>query len=765
MDAVATRNRVLGRFAAHKETAATLGLFAGTLFLSALLLFSAQPMFARMVLPKLGGSPSVWAVSMCFFQAVLLAGYCYAHALNRFVPIRIAPLIHLGLLAMAVIALPIGLPASRAEPPVGDAYFWLIATLSLGVGLPFFAVSANAPLLQAWFSRSGHPHANDPYFLYGASNLGSLVALLAYPVLLEPLAGTKTQATLWTVGFIVLGLSIAFCGLMMAANLAHWRQAGFNAAHTKPSTRCVAGLAWSQRFGWVWLAAIPSALLVAFTSFISTDIGSAPFLWVLPLAAFLATFILVFRERPTISHRILLTLQPCVVAGALVGQVIPGTPGWVVSITFAMLAFIVTTLIAHRELYERRPATEQLTEFYLWMSLGGVLGGVFAAIVAPQIFNTIWEYPLLLVLGLACRPGLAAGLTDRREVRDAAVIVGPGLACLALLGIATKLQLIAANNVLSIIFILGFGSLSLVAGTRPVRQLGCAAVMGLTLVMLPSLLTRGEAERSFFGVHIVATSADKDLRMLLHGTTLHGAQRLVDNGGTIAGDPEPLTYYYSGSPLARGVEAARVASGKLRGGLRAGVIGLGTGSMACHAKSGETWRFFEIDPVVVKIARDPSRFSYLERCRPNADIVLGDARLTIAKEPQTSFDYLIVDAFSSDVVPVHLMTVEAVELYLSKLSPNGILAMHVSNRYMDLPAVLSSVAGRISGINVALAKDTTAINGFDKVASDVVFITKSDAALQPIRVFPYIVDMPTPELRAWTDDFSNIIAAIWRKHK
>lgn len=765
MDAAAIGQRLTSRIAAQKDTAAALGLFAGTLFLSALLLFSVQPMFARMVLPKLGGSPSVWAVSMCFFQAVLLAGYCYAHALNRFAQPRIAPLIHLALLGIAVLALPIGLPASRAEPPAGDAYLWLIGTLALGVGLPFFAVSANAPLLQAWFARTGHPHGNDPYFLYGASNLGSLIALLAYPVLFEPFAGIHTQAALWAAAFVLLGIAIAFCGLAMLINLAP-KNAAASQDQTAPfAAPAAATLGWSQRLAWVGLAAVPSGLLVAYSSYVSTDIASAPFLWVMPLAAFLATFILVFKERPSLSHNVLLTMQPALLGGVLLGLATPGDRGWLIASICGTAAFFVTTMVAHRELYERRPASGHLTEFYLWMSLGGVLGGVFAALVAPQIFNSIWEFPLLLVLGMACRPGFAAALADRRDLRDAFMIAAAAVVAMTAIAVAMKLGHVGPTSLPRIVFLTCFAALTLLASYKPARQMIYATVMALTVAILPSPMNRGDAERSFFGVHRVAASADKEMRLLMHGTTIHGAERLIDKNGTTVTDAKPATYYYPGGPMARGVDAARVASGKLRDGLKVGVVGLGAGSMACYARGGEAWRFYEIDPVVVKIARNPSRFTFLDRCRPNADIVLGDARLTVAKEPTGAFHYLVVDAFSSDSVPVHLLTVEALQLYLDKLAPNGILALHVSNRHLDLVSVLAAATQKLPGVHTILADDRISERSLDSAASHVVFITKSPAALQPLQIFPYMTAMPEPRQAAWTDDYSNILMAIWRKYR
>jgi hypothetical protein len=762
MEAVTLRANLARRLSFARDHGVVLFAFSATLFVSALLLFSVQPIFAKMVLPKLGGSPSVWAVSMCFFQAVLLAGYGYAHILNRFVANAYAPLVHLAVLGTALLLLPFGVPAAAAEPPPGDAYVWLIGVLAAGVGLPFFAISAQAPLLQAWFSQSGHPHASDPYFLYGASNLGSLVALLSYPVVLEPVVGLATQARLWTGAFVILGLMIAACGLL--AIVASREGGGSRTAVA--SDEAAGSVRWSERARWVALAFVPSGLLVAFTSYVTIDIASAPFLWVIPLAMFLATFVLVFRDRPVIPHRTLLLVQPILIAIVLLGISTSGSKGWIIGITSGMVAFFVTTMVCHRELYEQRPAGRHLTEFYMWMSLGGVLGGVFAAIVAPQLFNAIYEFPLLLVLGMACRPGIAAALRDRKELLGAGTVFAVSFGAVAVLaaGIATAVAPKALAGVGVTVLVLGCGVLMLMTSDRPLRQVAYATVMGLGLAILPSALNKGFSERSFFGVHRVVETADGRMRLLMHGTTMHGAQRIREADGTVVAEPKPTTYYYAGSPMVRGVSAARSASGKADGDLNVGVVGLGTGSLACYGRSSETWRFYEIDPVVLKIASNPTHFSFLSRCRPNADVVLGDARLTLAKEKSGTFDYLVIDAFSSDAVPIHLLTVEAVKLYLDRLAPKGLLAIHVSNRHMNLVAVAAAVGHAIPGMQVALADDRAAQMGQDGTSSQVVYMSKSPDTMVPIYAWPDVAPLGPGDVTAWTDDYSNVLTAIWRKY-
>ncbi|MFN3745438.1 MAG: spermidine synthase [Hyphomicrobiaceae bacterium] len=757
---------VTGQFARLRQawtvgdTRLVLLTFTATLFLSAVLLFSVQPMFARMVLPKLGGSPSVWAVSMCFFQAVLLAGYCYAHLLSRYLRQRLIPIAHMAVLALAMFTLPIGLADGRAEPPVGDAYGWLIVTLALGVGLPFFAVSANAPLLQAWFARTGHPHAGDPYFLYGASNLGSLVALLAYPTIIEPFSGLADQAALWASGFVILAMMIALCGMMMSVALGA-AGAGANArAADVPARLDARQPTLQQRASWVALAFVPSGLLVAFTSYVTTDIASAPFLWVLPLAMFLSTFVLVFRDKPYIPHRWMLFLQPVATLAVLLGMSLAGNRGWQIAAVGGIVAFFAATMVCHRELFERRPESRHLTEFYLWMSLGGVLGGIFAALVAPQIFNAIWEYPLLLVLAMACRPGVAARIA-RQEMREIVAIAGLATVAFALV---ISLQLSGATGSrLGQIMLIGFGLLALLRREKPHALLVLTAVAALAIAALPSPMNRGDAERSFFGTHRVAMTSDGKVRLLMHGTTLHGADRLIAEDGSLIERPVPMTYYHPQSPMALGAEVARAS--KLKGEpIRVGIVGLGTGAMACNSRPEEAWRFYEIDPVVVRIASDPSRFRYLSSCRPNADVVLGDARLTLAREPAATFDYLVIDAFSSDAVPVHLLTVEALTLYLQKLSPDGLLALHVSNRHLDLVSVATAVAGAVPGVYTAIAVDRPQGKGFDRTSSQVVLVSRSPAVIDRVLAWPFAQPAKPPLLNAWTDDYSDILSALWLRY-
>lgn len=397
--------------AAPPSASVVLWTYTATTFLSALLLFSVQPMFAKMVLPILGGSPSVWAVALVFFQAALLAGYGYAHVLSGALPPATSGFVHLGLSVIALVSLPIGVPSIVGEPPQGDPYLWQFGLFAVAIGLPFVAVAANAPLLQAWFSASGHPHAKDPYFLYAASNFGSFLALLGYPLLLEPTFGLTALSRFWLIGYLALICAIAACFWLVRLAPGSDRLATSggveDAVDAAPTAR--------DRLGWVGLALVPSGLLTAITTHIATDIASAPLIWVIPLSLYLLTFVLVFRERALVRVPVLLWLQLFVVGWALFDLSLTSRPGIVRTGGLGLLAFFVSTLVAHRTLYEARPSARHLTEFYLWMSFGGMLGGLFSALVAPRIFSEVFEYPLLLALTFACRPG---ALTSLWRVKD-----------------------------------------------------------------------------------------------------------------------------------------------------------------------------------------------------------------------------------------------------------------------------------------------------------------------------------------------------------
>jgi hypothetical protein len=729
-----------------------LAVFTATLFVSALLLFAVQPIFAKMILPRLGGAPSVWAVSMCFFQAVLLAGYGYAFAPNRWLRDPHALALHLALMALAGLTLPFGLPATYAAPPEGDAYLWLIGLLAVGIGLPFFAVSANAPLLQAWFSRTRHRHASDPYFLYGASNLGSLSALIAYPLLIEPAIGLAAQSLVWSAAFAVLAAMIASCGLLLLCSAS---PAG--AHETSAVTAIESGelISWTQRLGWIALAFIPSGLVIAVTTYITTDVAAAPFLWVIPLALFLATFILVFRTNLWFRYKLVCDLLPFAVLAIVLTQ------GKLVSSVFALASFFLASLVCHRELYNRRPGPRHLTEFYLWMSVGGVLGGVFSALLAPHLFNSVFEFILLTLLALLCRPGILIGRSEPLRPVRLALIVGAGLTLMSAYKLSVHVGLLSTNRLYPFVLI-GLLCVGLFLIRKwPEHRAALVFTMIAAFALTPTDNQTVHVERSFFGTHRVALSDDGAMRMLLHGTTVHGAARLKDAAGRPVQPSPPATYYHAESPMARGVAIARAALAARRMPLRVGIVGLGAGSLACYARQGEAWRYYEIDPVVVRIATDAKLFDFLTRCLPAPDIAIGDARLTLARAEAESFGYLVIDAFSSDSIPVHLLTAEALRLFVDKLDPDGLIALHVSNNHLDLVPALASTIGLLPGVVAAVVDDDRPSGNLDATSSRVVFLARKATSLAPVLQWGNAHPLaPGPE-RAWTDDYSDVLSALW----
>lgn len=733
-----------------KDPRTLLAIFTATIFLSALLLFAVQPMFAKLVLPSLGGSPSVWAVTMVFFQGVLLAGYGYAWALNRLLSPARAVVAHVVLLAVAALLLPVGLPSGLSEPPVNGATVWLLGVLLAGVGLPFFALSANAPLLQSWFARTGHPHAVDPYFLYAASNVGSLAALLAYPVVVEPMLRLTTQGALWSGLFLVLGLAIAASGALTIANM------------RAPCGPCTVAdenhrpIGARDRLTWIAFAFVPSALLVAFTTYVSTDIASAPLLWVVPLAVFLATFTLVFRREPVIPHSALLDRQPMLAAFAIFATPTVGQLPFGIGYVAAFLAFIVTCLVCHRELYERRPSTGQLTEFYMWMSLGGVLGGMFAALAAPTLFNTVIEFPLLLAASVWLRPQIVDGGARRADWLRPALALAGGIATLLILRSLIGAGVLAASSRLYLACVAAPFALLFLWRHDPRRQIAAVATMAAAVLLLPADGTNSHAVRSFFGVHRIVD--DGAFRLLKHGTTVHGAQRLVDDSGQRIDRPVPATYYHPSAPMTRAAELVR------RPGQAPsfGIVGLGSGAMACNARAHESWSFFEIDQAVVDIARDKSHFTYLASCLPDARIVVGDARLTLVREPRAAYDLLLVDAFSSDSIPTHLLTVDAARLYLEKLKPDGLLAFHISNRHLDLVPVVAANMAALPGMTAVVVRDEPAPSGYDATPSVVVLASRDEERLAQALNWRGAERLTAGNVRAWTDDYSDILSALAR---
>ena len=745
---VTARVRQKAPAAAESQTL-MLAVFAAAIFLSAVLIFALQPMFTKMVLPALGGSPSVWSVAMVFFQAMLLAGYAYAHFLTRYLPMRFSVLVHLGVMIVATLALPLVIAQGWGRPPAQGEILWLLGLFTISIGLPFFALSANAPLLQAWFARTDHPAAKNPYFLYAASNAGSFLALLSYPFLIEPFLRLGNQTRFWTIGFYGLIALIVVCGLLVLRSRSLVSPPSYAGGKSRPT--------WRDALVWVVLAAVPSAFLIAVTAHMSTDVASSPLLWVVPLAFYLLTFVIVFQTKPAIPHRFALAMQPFLIALLVAVQTFSEIDYIFFVLAINIVAFFVTALVCHGELAQRRPAPRYLTEFFLWMSVGGVIGGISAGLIAPHVFNWVAEYPLLIVAGLLCRPGLR-----RPKKKSEWLLWAIAIALTVLMVVSIRVWDIWPERT---DFNAMIGLVLLVAVIFLAREpLKFAGAIAFALIIIKIYYIDGtnlDSLRSFFGVNRIYASSDGRFHVFLHGTTIHGAQKVLDQYGVpIAGRPETITYFHPESPMGRAFAAAHE---KKRGPLRIAVVGLGAGTLACHTLPDDRLDMYEIDPAVVRIATDPTRFTYISACKPDTRIVVGDARITLGDAADGIYDVIVMDAFNSDSVPVHLLTREAMALYLKKLAPGGMVISHVMNRHMELASVVAGIA-RANGL-------VTWVSDSDDVPQGEYYIYNSTAAVVArtdedlgtlVTSGQWRLQQPDSKQWDWTDDYSNIIGAMIR---
>lgn len=848
-------------------------VFALTLLSSAALIFVLQPLFARMATPLLGGSPQVWNTSMAFFQAALLLGYLYAHLLQRVKDMRVQAMVHVLVLGGAWLVLPVHVTELMGPPSSEHPAMWLVGVLTLSVGAPFAAAAATAPLLQAWYARTGRADAHDPYYLYAASNLGSFGGLLAYPVLVEPLLGVQEQSAAWSGAYVLVGLMIALAaGITIIAN----------GEPPKSPAHSGAAIGWRQRAYWMAAAAVPSALSLGVTLHITTDVASAPMLWVAPLALYLATFVLAFMRGGERLGPATLLIHPFALALMLIAYHSGGN--WVMSVSLILAGFFFSALVCHLALARTRPSADRLTEFYLFVSLGGVLGGAFAALAAPFIFNNVYEYPLALAAVCLFRP---RGESETPRLSDASFASTIAVCVLAILLMRTapldSVIVFAALGAAAAMLAAGWGDESrpapfryaflavaalhavlviwtafnldtvflrqIVEGSLQVEArapwswlllassflvlvfavhgtvqrrrddkrvgdyaLGAAlpsavllimvvftgermdasalVVMGILFCALAIFLNRmrpirlavavliafvmiflndarvGQIitqERSFFGVlrtRAIVDRADPSappLRILMHGTTIHGAQLAAP-----AFARQPLTYYHPRTALGEAIlgglstaDAAHLA-----------LIGLGAGSTACLMRPDDELTIFEIDPAVVRLATAPDGdFTYVPLCQPDARIQLGDARLQIAEEPDGAFDVVVVDAFSSDAIPAHLLTREAVALYLRKTRPTGVVVLHLSNRNL---ALVSEAARVTRDLNVPTLYRVSSrfeqpyVSFYGGLAASVMIVAHSPEVLTGLALTNddwRVIEAPPG--RGWTDDYINVPRALW----
>ena len=713
-------------------------LFVVTIFMGSFLLFLMQPMIARMALPRLGGASAVWNSAMLVYQALLLGGYAYAHFLGRLSARRQAGL-HIALLLLAALWLPLGL-RGVTMPENSSPILWVPWLLLGSIGPLFFAVSAQAPLIQRWVAIQS-PGAN-PYTLYVASNLGSFGGLIAYPLLVEPLLPLASQSLVWSSAYALLLVAMLGCAWILPAQRNDIAQ---NRAETS------SGPSLSLRLQWVMLAAVPSGLILATTTHLTTDIIAMPLIWVIPLGLYLLSFSFAFSDGNRVAE-IFSRYFPLIliIAGTMSGS------GRVFNLWSSVLADVIllfgTAVVLHHRLYRIRPDVAHLTDFYLCMSIGGVVGGLFCALLAPAIFDGLYELPLLIIAAALLMPMRADTPVLTLFQRTWMLIAGMGLSMLA--GGVFKPQPVAIIA----------GALVLTAflarraiGYRPYFTILLAALIlglgGWGEIVKP--LGKSMRMRSYFGIYTIDVM--RDAHGLSHGTTIHGVQLLTPGLETY-----PTTYYI---PMS-GVGVSLRAAPKLYGPeARIGVVGLGAGTLACYARPGQSWRFYEIDPLVAKIARDPAKFSFLSRCLPHAPIEIGDARLSLARQPSRSSDILVIDAFSSDAIPMHLLTREAIANYGRVLSPDGLLLFHISNRYINLKPVLAAAA-RLDGWQTAYRDYSPPEKEEVRHAGRSVWVAFSRSArtiqslknLSPDEGWSSMGNQPA--ITPWTDDYGSILPLL-----
>ncbi|MCA9107821.1 MAG: fused MFS/spermidine synthase [Planctomycetales bacterium] len=750
---VATRNLIRGCPMAW--------LYSVTLFLSAALLFTVQPMFGKLVLPRLGGTPSVWNTCMVFFQAALLFGYLYAHASTTKLPGRRQLALHLAVLALPLCCLPLALPDRVWGVDESLPITWLLAAMVVSVGLPFLVLSTTNPTLQVWFAASKSAGSKDPYFLYAASNAGSFLGLFGYPLLIEPTLTLSQQVWWWAIGYGCLALLIGFCALLTwrTQSWTHWSHLvegpepaslgqevhGSEASSSAASDR----VTWKQRGQWFGLALIPSSLMLGVTTFLSSDVASFPLLWVIPLGIYLATFILAFAQRLRIKRAVITRWTPLVVLPVVVLQALCGslTTHWSIYV-FNLAAFFLLAMVCHGRLADMRPSSRHLTEFYLWLSVGGVAGGVFNSLIAPFLFVTPLEYAIAITLACVALPAQGTPRTTwGARLMDAVLPLATGGAFL-MIGLAMTFRPFPYAFVAALV-------VPCVAGLTFSRRPARFAMTVFAIVMAGAFL-RGVSEdvifweRGFFGANRVVAELAPERHVLVHGTTIHGWQFQDDRRA------EPMTYYHRSGPL-----GALFNHYRDREELNVAVLGLGCGTTMAYHQGDWRFTFYEIDPMVVKIAEDPRLFTYLSSHQGDYSVVLGDARLKLEEQSDQRFDAMLLDAFSSDVVPVHLLTREAMQVYSRHLNDDGVIAFHVSNRYMDLIPIVGALAHDAGMSAIQMVDDVkSADEAMEKTASIYVFVSPSRATLESLVDDPRARWVEPSAVQPWTDDYTNILKAF-----
>src|SRR5712691_3461410 len=724
-------------------------LFTLTVFLSSFLLFLVQPLVGKMVLPTFGGAPPVWTASLVFFQTTLLLGYAYAHVSAARLSLGRQVAVHVSLLLVALGALPFGagnagftriqaLAAAEAAPPA----LLVMGALSALVGLPFLAISGSTPLLQRWYITGQDPATARPYVLYSVSNLASLCALLAYPFLLEPRLRLAEQSWIWAGGYAALCALVIGCGVFVFRS--HRRSRGSSPRETFAEVAAAPDLAAApividppdgrRVLRWIALAAVPSSLLLG----------------VVPLALYLLSFVLAFSPRRLVPTPLLSRLLPLLLVPVALLLVLEQPQPEFAALHLAV--FFLAAWMCHARLYDQRPEPARLTAFYLWVTTGGVIGSVLTGLIAPMVFNTLLEYPLALAAAAALMTPRRSGTPARRA--DLLYGMAIGVVTLALIALTRDVMGLDAGPIRTAVTVGIPVLLCFLASGRPARfALSLCALFLVSAWAEPQLAGKlALTERSFFAVHRVMLTDHGRFRRLLHGTTVHGMQ---DTQNT----DRPLTYYHPTGPLGQ-VFAALAARGNAP---RVAAVGLGVGSLAAYGQPGQRVTFFEIDPAVRRIASDPRLFTFLSNSRGEVDIVLGDARLTLAHQADGAFGLIVLDAFSSDSIPLHLLTREAMVGYVAKLAPGGLLAYHISNRYLTLEPVVAAAAADLGlGAWIQENDPTAEERAQGKTTSTWMIVARDRRDVAALIAPPsrWRSSRPLAGSLAWTDDFSNVIGAF-----
>jgi hypothetical protein len=800
-------------------------LFSATIFVSAALLFLIEPMFAKFVLPSFGGTPAVWTGSMMFFQAALLLSYLYVHATTSWLGARRQAVLHLVLVLLPLLVLPVAVPAEDWAPGAeSNPLLYLLGLLAVAIGLPFFAIAATNPLIQRWLSDTEHPAARDPYFLYRASNLGSVIGLLGYPLVVERELTLANQGMWWSVSYGLLIVLVFVSAVML------WRSAPAPVARGEGETLAEAeeeplagdpvsgggspqsadpslggppaaaessgGLTLMRRLRWIGLTFVPSSLMLGVTAFVTTDITPIPLLWVIPLSLYLFSFVIVFspsQRMPDLVHKAMVAALPVMMALLAVTQLTDMRDPYWLLILLHLLGFFVVAMVLHGEVARDRPAARHLTEFYLWVAVGGVLGGVFNALIAPVAFDTVVEYPLAIALACLFFPGavlmrLLRGRNENGErppnqERGNAEEWGAGGNVRRLLGarplalgLDLALPLALGLGMVALGWAVDLGTFDSISDRYTIWQIfiGLAAALclwfayasgspvrfglGIAALMVAVTFANGATalyeDRSFFGVYKISGYAGTEnaYHALVVGSTNHGAQLLGPQ------PPIPIGYHDESGPFGQLFEAL---PSETTDDSPIAVLGLGAGVMSCYAEPGQEWDFYEIDPAVEAIARNENLFTYLRDCAGEYEVILGDARLKLAEAEDGKYGMIVGEAFSSDAIPVHLMTREAVDLYLQKLQENGVLVMHISNRLLNLEPVVGDLA-RDRGLVCYAQFDADTASRPYKLAAQFTVLARDEDDLGSIpddpRWQPCVTNPETD--RVWTDDFSNLLSTF-----